>query len=108
MDGMPAAVCYVCCVHKADNEQQLRDAVQSQASWQMMMFWSLVSGLRGAHHLFDPLNHFLICWCSNRAESFIQMLAAHMGEWFLFPPQCGVLCHLSFWRELVSLSDDFF
>lgn len=78
-------------IHKTDDEQQLGDAGQSQASWQVVVFWTLVSGLCGAGHMFDPLDHFLICWRGNRTEGLIQMLAAHVGERPLLPPDRGVL-----------------
>lgn len=109
LDDMGASVCLcVCCVHKADDEQQFGHTVQSQASWQVMVFWTLVSSLRGAHHLFDPLNHFLVCRRGNRAEGLVQMLAAYVREWPLFPPDRGVLHNLGLRRELVGLRDDLF
>lgn len=91
------------CLHKADDEQQFGDAVQSEASGQV--FWTLVSRLRGAGHVFDPLDHFLICRRGNGAEGFIQMLAAHVGKRPLLAPHRGVLHHFCLWRQLVSLHE---
>lgn len=68
-----------------------------------MVFWTLVSGLRGAGHLFDSLNDFLICRRGNRAQGFVQMLAAHVGERPLLPPHRGVLHHLRLWGQPVGL-----
>lgn len=93
----------ISCVHKADDEQQFGDAVQSETSWQVMVFWTLVSGLRGSCHLFDPLNNFLICWRGNRAEGLIQMLATHVRERPLLPPHRGVLHHFCLRRQPVGL-----
>ncbi len=81
------SVCVVVsCVHKADDEQQFGDAVEGEASGQVMVLWTLVSGLRGACHLFDPLNHFLIRRRGNGAECLVQVLAAHVWERPLLPP----------------------
>lgn len=91
------------CLHKADDEQQFGDAVQSEASGQV--FWTLVSRLRGAGHVFDPLDHFLICRRGNGAEGLIQMLAAHVGKRPLLAPHCGVLHHFCLWRQLVGLQE---
>lgn len=96
-------VCVFSCVHKADDEQQFGDTIESEASGQVMVFWTLVSGLCGARHLFDPLNHFLICRRGNGAEGLIEVLAAHVGEWPLLPPHRGVFHHLSLRRQLVGL-----
>jgi len=91
------------CVHEADDEQQFGDAVESEAPWQVMVLWTLVSGLRGACHLFDPLNHFLVRRRGYRAERLVQMLAAHVGERPLLPPHRGVLHRLGLRRQLVGL-----
>lgn len=100
-------VCVVIsCVHKADDEQQFGDAVQREAAGQVMVFWTLVSGLRGACHLFDPLNHFLVRRRGNRAEGFVQVLAAHVGERPLLSPHRGVLHYLGLRRQLVGLGQD--
>lgn len=93
-------------VHKADDEQEFGDTVQSKTSGQVMVLWTLVSGLCGACHLFDPLNHFLICWRGNGAEGLVQMLAAHVRERPLLPPHHGVLHHLRLWRQPVGLDQD--
>lgn len=100
-----ALVCkrVISCVHKADDEQQFGDAVQSKTSGQVMVFWTLVSGLCGSSHLFDPLNDFLICWRGNGAEGLVQMLAAHVRERPLLPPHRGVLHHLRLGRQPVGL-----
>ena len=91
------------CVHKADDEQQFGDAVQREASGQVMVFWTLVPGLRGAGHLFDPLNHFLVRRRGDGAERLVHMLAAQVGERPLLPPHRGVLHHLGLRRQLVGL-----
>lgn len=91
-------------VHKADDEQQFGNAVQSQASKHVMVIWT--SRLRGARHLFDPLNHIFICRRGNRTEGFVQMLAAHVWEGPLLSPHCGVLYPLGLWRELAGLIHD--
>ena len=95
--------CVFSCVHKADDEQQFGDTIESEASGQVMVFWTLVSRLRGARHLFDPLNHFLICRRGNGAEGLVEVLAAHVGEWPLLPPHRGVFHHLGLRRQLVGL-----
>lgn len=87
-------MCVISRVHKADDEQQFGDAVERDATGQVVVFWTLVSGLCGACHLFDPLNHFLIRRCGNGAERLVQMLAAHVGEGPLLPPHRGVFHHL--------------
>lgn len=93
----------ISCVHKADDEQQFGDAVQSKTSGKVMVFWTLVSRLRGSCHMFDPLNHLLICWRGNRAEGLVQMLAAHVRERPLLPPHRGVLHHFRLRRQPVGL-----
>lgn len=92
---MRAVISYV---HKADDEQQFGDTVQGEASRQVMVLWTLVSGLCGACHLFDPLNHVLICRGGNGAEGLVQMLAAHVGQRPLLSPNRRVLYYLGLWR----------
>lgn len=97
----------VCHIHKADDEQQFGDTVQSEASGQVMVLWTLVPRLCGSCHLFDPLNHFLVRRRGDRAECLVQMLAAHVGEWPLLPPHRGVLHRFGLGRQLVGLSQYF-
>lgn len=96
----------ISCVHKADDEQQFGHAVESEAPWQVMVFWTLVPGLRGAHHLFDSLDHFLICRRGNGAERLIQVLTAHVREGSLLPPHRGVFHHLGLRGQLVRFSQN--
>lgn len=93
----------ISCVHKADDEQQFGDAVQGKTSGQVTVFWTLVSGLCGSCHMFDPLNHFIVRRRGNRAEGLLQMLAAHVRERPLLPPHRGILHHLCLRRQPVGL-----
>lgn len=110
---MPSVcVCPVCvcvlfsCVHKADDEQQFGDAVEGEASWQVMVLWTLVPGLRGTRHLFDPLDHLLIGRRGDGTERFIQVLAADVGEWPLLPPHGGVLHSFGLRGQLTGLAQN--
>lgn len=104
-----ACVC-VCvlssCVHKADDEQQFGDAVEGQASWQVMLLWALVPGLRGTRHLLDPLDHLLVRRRGNGTQRFVQVLAAQVGEGPLLPPHCGALGSFGLRGQLTGLGQN--
>lgn len=95
----------VCSVHKADDEQQLGDAVEGEAGRQVVVvvLRTLVPRLRGSGHVLDPLDDLLVGGRGHRAQRLVQVLAAHVGEGPLLPPQRGVLAHLGLGRQLVGL-----
>lgn len=93
-------------LHKADDEQQLGDAVEGETGRQVMVLWTLVPRLRGAGHLFDPLDDLLVSGRGHGAQRLVQVLAAHVGEGPLLPPQSGVLHPLGLRRQLVGFGQD--
>lgn len=93
----------VCVLHEADDEQQFGDAVQGEASGQMLMFWTLAPGLGGACHLFDPLDHLLVRGRGDGAQGLVQVLVPGVRVLPLLSSHRGVLHHFDLGGELVSL-----
>lgn len=59
-------------------------------------------------HMFNPLAHLFVSWCSNRTGSFVEVLTSHMYVRPFSPPNCGWFVAFIFWRLPVQFSSILF